>query len=84
MFAAPFRSYGPMLIVDCGGGYYAVLAGLARLDAAVGQRVLSGEPLGVMPGWDPRAPARHRPELYVELRHDGQPIDPAPWLRTKE
>ena len=32
-FAAPFRSYGLLLILDCGGGYHAVLAGFDRLDA---------------------------------------------------
>ena len=34
VFAAPFRSYGSLLILDCGGGYHAVLAGLERLDAS--------------------------------------------------
>jgi septal ring factor EnvC (AmiA/AmiB activator) len=39
-----------------------------------------GEPVGVMPGWDPAAKGR-RPALYVELRRDGQPVNPAPWLK---
>ena len=52
-FAAPFRSYGLLLIVDCGGGYHAVLAGFDRLDVKVGQNVAAGEPVGVMPGWEP-------------------------------
>ena len=55
VFAGPFRSYGLLLIVDCGGGWHAVLAGLDRLDAQAGQRVRAGEPVGVMPDWDPRA-----------------------------
>ncbi len=82
VFAQPFRSYGNLLIVDCGGGYHAVLAGLARLDIAVGRSVAIGEPVGVMPGWDPSA-AGKRPSLYVELRRDGQPVNPAPWLRSR-
>jgi septal ring factor EnvC (AmiA/AmiB activator) len=80
-FAAPFRSYGLLLIVDCGGGYHAVLAGFDRLDVKVGQAVSAGEPVGVMPGWEPGA-AGGRPALYVELRRDGQPVNPAPWLRA--
>jgi len=80
-FAAPFRSYGLLLIVDCGGGYHAVLAGFDRLDAKVGQSVTAGEPVGVMPGWEPGAPGR-RPVLYVELRREGTPVNPAPWLRA--
>ena len=80
-FAAPFRSYGLLLIVDCGGGYHAVLAGFDRLDAKVGQQVAAGEPVGVMPGWEPGASGK-RPSLYVELRRAGQPVNPAPWLRA--
>jgi murein hydrolase activator len=81
VFAAPFRSYGLLLIVDCGGGYHAVLAGFDRLDARVGQQVAAGEPVGVTPAWEPGA-SGNRPALYVELRHDGQPVNPAPWLRA--
>jgi septal ring factor EnvC (AmiA/AmiB activator) len=80
-FASPFRSYGLLLIVDCGGGYHAVLAGFERLDVKVGRTVAAGEPVGVMPGWEPGA-SGNRPALYVELRRDGQPVNPAPWLRA--
>lgn len=83
VFAAPFRSFGPMLILECGGGHHFVLAGLARLDARVGRAVQAGEPVGVMPGWDPGARDGERPTLYVELRRDGRPVNPAPFLRTR-
>ena len=79
-FADKFRSYGQLLILDCGGGYHAVLSGLERLDAKAGQAVQAGEPLGTMPNWEPGGTGR-RPSLYIELRHDGQPVDPTPWLR---
>jgi hypothetical protein len=36
----------------------------------------------VMPGWDPASPGA-RPALYVELRREGQPVDPAPFLRGR-
>jgi septal ring factor EnvC (AmiA/AmiB activator) len=81
VFADPFRSYGQLLILDCGGGYHAVLAGFERLDAKVGQSVGAGEPVGAMPSWDPGGTGR-RPLLYIELRHDGQPVNPAPWLKS--
>jgi septal ring factor EnvC (AmiA/AmiB activator) len=80
VFANTFRSYGLLLIVDCGGGYHVVLSGFDRLDVRLGQSIVSGEPVGVMANWEPGSTA-HRPALYVELRHDGQPINPAPWLR---
>ena len=78
-FAAPFRSYGRLMIVECGGGYDFVLAGMDRLDAAVGTHVDAGEPVGRMPDYDP-ATRKDRPGLYVELRHAGTPIDPTPFL----
>lgn len=80
-FAGPFRSYGVLIILDCGGGYNFVLAGLDRLDTDSGAAVRPGEPLGVMPDWDP-AGAGSPPALYVELRQDGRPVDPAPFLRS--
>jgi septal ring factor EnvC (AmiA/AmiB activator) len=83
VFSGPFRSYGLLLIIDCGGGYHFVLSGLDRLDAAAGQRVEAGEPVGVMAQWDPRSPGERRPTLYVELRKDGEPVNPAPFLRAR-
>ena len=82
VFAGPFRSFGQLMIIDCGGGYHFVLAGLDRLDVAVGRPVQAGEPIGMMASWDPRTPGS-RPQLYVELRDHGQPINPAPYLRTR-
>ena len=87
VFAGPFRSFGLLMIVDCGGGYHFVLSGLDRLDAQVGQAVQPGEPVGVMPAWDPRAApgstGAGRPLLYMELRKDGVPVNPAPFLRAR-
>jgi septal ring factor EnvC (AmiA/AmiB activator) len=81
VFAQSFRSYGLLLIIDCGGGYHVVLAGFDRLDVKLGQSLVAGEPVGVMPTWEPGSDA-HRPSLYVELRRDGTPVNPAPWLRS--
>jgi septal ring factor EnvC (AmiA/AmiB activator) len=80
-FADRFRSYGLLLIVNCGGGYHAVLAGFDRLDVKPGQAVQAGMPVGAMPNWDPGA--GNRPALYVELRHGGQPVNPAPFLSAR-
>jgi len=82
VFAGPFRSFGQLVIVDCGGGYHFVLAGFERIDLGVGQRVAAGAPVGVMPGWDPRG-GTGQPSLYVELRRSGQAVNPAPFLRGR-
>ncbi len=72
VFAGPFRDYGLILIISHGGGYHSLLAGLAKLQAVVGQTMLMGEPVGVMGGDDKRS-------LYVELRRKGTAINPNPW-----
>ena len=81
VFAESFRSYGLLLIIDCGSGYHVVLSGFDRLDVKLGQRLVVGEPIGVMPKWEPGSAGR-RPALYVELRRDGTPVNPTPWLRS--
>jgi septal ring factor EnvC (AmiA/AmiB activator) len=73
-FSGPFRGYGLLLIIEHGEGYHTLLAGMARIDATVGQRLLAGEPVGLM-GQD-----EAKPSLYVELRRQGQPVNPSPWL----
>ncbi|PWR21705.1 murein hydrolase activator EnvC family protein [Zavarzinia compransoris] len=75
-FAAPFSGYGQLLILSQGDGYHLLLAGMERIDVTVGQKVLAGEPVGQMEG----AEQGTRPVLYVELRHNGEPVDLTPWL----
>ena len=84
LYAGPYRTYGQLLIVNAGDGYYIVLAGMDRINVAVGQFVLSGEPIGVMGDGATRtasavAIGASQPILYVEFRKDGAPIDPGPW-----
>ncbi|MEE3502582.1 peptidoglycan DD-metalloendopeptidase family protein [Acidiphilium acidophilum] len=76
VFAQPFQSYGKLMIIDCGQGYDFVMAGFDRFDAAVGQTVRAGQPVGSMARYDPHDPG-NQPRLYVELRHHGAAIDPA-------
>lgn len=83
-FAGPFRSYGRLLIINAGGGYYILLAGMDQINVDVGQFVLAGEPVATM-GEAPlmsligAAIEKNNPVLYVEFRKDGGSIDPGPW-----
>ena len=92
MYAGEFRSYGQILIINAGGGYHVLLAGLSHTDVQVGQFVLAGEPVGMMPAafQAPKGAAQqskavqvkaqdNAPVLYVEFRKDQKPIDPEPW-----
>ena len=80
LYAGPFRSYGQLLIINPGGGYHVVIAGMDRIDAQQGQYVLAGEPIAAM-GAETHTGERSpkRPTLYVEFRRDQQSIDPEPW-----
>lgn len=79
VFAGPFMSFGLLLIVDHGHEYHSLLAGVARLDVGVGDVVVAGQIVGSIAGSE-EAPAR----LYLELRHNGRPINPLPWLAARE
>ncbi|MDX8432722.1 murein hydrolase activator EnvC [Mesorhizobium abyssinicae] len=84
LYAGPFRSYGQLLILNAGDGYHVVLAGMSRISVATGQSVLAGEPVGAMgearvASTSASQNGNATPELYVEFRKDGKPVDPTPW-----
>lgn len=82
LYAGPLTSYGNVVIAGCGNGLATVLAGMNHLDVSQGQRVVHGQPLGNMQGFNPAYPA-NQPHLYVELRQNGTPIDPSSWLAAR-
>ena len=92
VYAGPFRSYGKLLILNAGGGYHVLLAGMERISVDLGQFVLTGEPVAVMGGGlgggsqvsTAVTTGTKQPVLYVEFRKDGTPIDPSPWWATNE
>jgi len=79
VFAGPFRGYGQIMILQHDNGYHTFLSGFGRIDAEMGQDVVAGEPLGVLP-----VKAGVRPELYFEWRRGDQPVDPMGGLQKKE
>ncbi len=88
VYAGPFRSYGQLLILDTGGGYHILLAGMERISVDLGQFVLTGEPVAVM-GNGSRiaailATGSSQPVLYIEFRKGGTPVNPGPWWAAGE
>ena len=82
VYAGEFRSYGQLLIINAGGGYHILLAGISQIDVQLGQFVLTGEPVGVMSAAAKAALPKTQesgPVLYIEFRKDQRPIDPDPW-----
>lgn len=82
VYAGPFRDYGQLLIIEHGEGYHLLLAGLGRIDSALGESVLPGEPIGIVGNTTGAVAGGSGPpsRLYLELRRNGRPIDPMPWL----
>ena len=67
-FAGPYRGYGRIVIIEHAGGWTSLVTGLARTDVAVGEQLVAGAPLGIA--------AQARPEITLELRRDGEPVNP--------
>ena len=88
VYAGPFRSYGQLLILNVGGGYHVLLAGMDRISVDLGQFVLTGEPVAVMGNGSHiaaiLATGSSQPVLYIEFRKDGVPVDPGPWWAAGE
>jgi len=76
LFAKQMRGFGKLMIVDHGSKDYSLYAHLSRLSKTVGERVSSGEILGLS-GFE------GRDSLYFEIRHGGQPLNPAEWLMPR-
>ncbi len=73
-FAGPYRGYDRIVIVEHEGGWTSLVTGLARLDVAVGDKVVAGSPIGMTgPG---------TPQVIVELRRDGEPVNPLQYIRS--
>lgn len=86
IWAAPFRTWGQLLIINAEDGYHILLAGLSQIDVQVGQFVLAGEPIGLMSAAPRSQSAKsegNAPVLYVEFRKDYRPIDPDPWWAVR-
>jgi septal ring factor EnvC (AmiA/AmiB activator) len=76
-YAGPLKGWGMVLILRLDGGHHLVLAGMDQTTAEAGRTLSAGEPVGRMSDQD-----RPTPELYMEIRRDGSPVDPARWLAS--
>ena len=88
-FSGPYRTYGQILIINAGSGYYIVLAGMQNVTVAPGQFVLAGEPVAAMGDGSVKTAAAislgaAEPILYVEFRKDGAAVDSTPWWTKAE
>jgi septal ring factor EnvC (AmiA/AmiB activator) len=71
-YVGPLKGYGLIVILRPEEAYHVVLAGLDQAASGAGRWVAAGEPIGRMAGGGA--------ELYLEVRRQGAPVDPARWL----
>ncbi|MDZ4136721.1 MAG: peptidoglycan DD-metalloendopeptidase family protein [Paracoccaceae bacterium] len=90
-YRGPLLDYGNVMILEPGGGYLLVLAGLETVYGEVGEVVATGAPLGLMGGGaqgeteffanaQEGSGVRETETLYMELRNGTEPVDPAAWF----
>ena len=70
-YAAPYRSFGNLVVIEHEGGGATLLAGVHSFAISVGEWVRQGAVVGRMPSDSP-----DKPRLYFEFRIDQVPIDP--------
>lgn len=70
-YAAPFRGYGTIVILDHGGGWTSLVSGLGLISVKVGESIDQGQPIG-------RAGEGEDPRVTVELRRRGRAVDMTP------
>ena len=76
-FSGPFKNYENVIILNVGDGYFVLLTGLNELFVDAGDTIQRGEPVG-------KLPSQTGAELYIELRKNGSPVDPKPWLGASD
>jgi murein hydrolase activator len=90
-YAGPFLDYGYVVFLEPAPETLIVIAGMQRLYVVTGARVEAGAPLGMLGGRDLDVeeylmlPSDGNSTigsetLYMELRRERQPVDPAPWF----
>jgi murein hydrolase activator len=77
VYADWFRGSGLLLIIDHGEGYMSLYAHNQSLLREVGEWVQAGTPISTVG----ESGGLERPALYFEIRHKGEPVNPATWCR---
>lgn len=79
VYADWFRGLGLLVILDHGDGYLSLYGYNESLYVAEGEWVQAGAVLASVGA----SGGRREPGLYFEVRADGDPVDPRPWLAAR-
>lgn len=78
LFADYLEGYGNLIIVGHGGQYHSLYGHLDKISVVSGEYVREGQIIGS--SGDTGSLVGET--LYLELRHQGKPVDPTPWLQA--
>lgn len=81
IYAGPFRSYGNVVIVDHGKGFFSIYGFLSRIDVAVGGHLPQGGVLGAAGLDTQQSSGTGRYAVYFETRQGTSAVDPMNWLK---
>lgn len=76
VFADWMRGFGNLIILDHGSNYLSVYANNETLYKSMGETVRQGETIATVG----KSGGEDQPGLYFELRYQGKPFNPQPWL----
>ncbi|WP_316015497.1 murein hydrolase activator EnvC family protein [Roseobacter sp. HKCCA0434] len=90
-YGGAFLDYGHIVVLEPENGWLMVIGGLDEVQRAAGEVLLAGEPVGTLTqtrsgpagfGLEPQGETgtNRQRTIYVELRRNGVPVDPAPWF----
>jgi septal ring factor EnvC (AmiA/AmiB activator) len=79
VYADWLRGFGNLMILDHGDGYMSLYGSNEALLRQVGDEIRTGDTIGTVgnSGGSPDS------GLYFELRYQGRPFDPLPWVRLR-
>lgn len=79
VYADWLRGFGNLLILDHGAGYMSLYGNNEALYKRVGDQLSAGDTIAAVGN----SGGNENSGLYFELRHQGRPFDPMPWVRLK-
>ena len=73
LYAGPFKGFGVLMILEHTGGFHSLYGGIGYSHHEVGSFIHAGDIIAQLP-------ESTNPNLYLEVRQNGTPINPKKWL----
>ncbi|MDD5434261.1 MAG: permease-like cell division protein FtsX [Nitrospira sp.] len=78
-YADWLKGYGLLTIIDHGNSYYSIYGHASKLLVSKGSKVKEGQVIAITGNGN----TSEKDGIYFEIRQNGQPVDPFPWLSNR-